>query len=295
MIAAKVANALALDYPRDAARGHRRLRRLRPTRTAGARARGRRRRRARAAARRQGPRAGRRRRSARRGEIVAFSDANALWEPDALRALVAAVRRPARRLRLRAGALRQRRGRHQPGGPLLALRDGGCAALESRLRSVTAGNGAIYATRREAYLVVDPVMGHDLSFPFNMVKRGWRAVYAPARAGEREDGPDDRGRVRAQAADDEPRLADRPARRHALAARLPAALRADDPLATACCATRRRSCTSLALAASIALVAIGAGAVYVVALALQVALLAAALLARGRPRARRCWSRATTC
>src|SRR3954467_4314841 len=23
-------------------------------------------------------------------------------------------------------------------------------------------------------------MGHDLSFPFNMVKRGWRAVYAPA-------------------------------------------------------------------------------------------------------------------
>jgi hypothetical protein len=51
--------------------------------------------------------------------------------------------------------------------------------LESRLRSVTGGNGAIYATRREAYLVVDPIMGHDLSFPFNMVKRGWLAVYAP--------------------------------------------------------------------------------------------------------------------
>ena len=29
-------------------------------------------------------------------------------------------------------------------------------------------------------------MGHDLSFPFNMVKRGWRAVYAPdARAVEK--------------------------------------------------------------------------------------------------------------
>jgi hypothetical protein len=53
-------------------------------------------------------------------------------------------------------------------------------ALESRLASVTGGNGAIYATRREDYLVVDPVMGHDLSFPFNMVKRGRRAVYAPA-------------------------------------------------------------------------------------------------------------------
>ena len=59
-------------------------------------------------------------------------------------------------------------------------------ALESRLRSVTGGNGAIYATRREAYIVVDPIMGHDLSFPFNMVKRGWRAVYAPeARASEK--------------------------------------------------------------------------------------------------------------
>ena len=52
-------------------------------------------------------------------------------------------------------------------------------SLESRLCSVTAGNGAIYATRREAYIEVDPIMGHDLSFPFNMVKRGWRAVYVP--------------------------------------------------------------------------------------------------------------------
>jgi hypothetical protein len=58
-------------------------------------------------------------------------------------------------------------------------------AWESRLSSITAGNGAIYATRREAYLVVDPIMGHDLSFPFNLVKRGWRAVYVPqARATE---------------------------------------------------------------------------------------------------------------
>jgi hypothetical protein len=51
---------------------------------------------------------------------------------------------------------------------------------------VTGGNGAIYATRRRSYIVVDAIMGHDLSFPFNMVKRGWRAVYAPdARACEK--------------------------------------------------------------------------------------------------------------
>src|SRR5204863_6652853 len=52
--------------------------------------------------------------------------------------------------------------------------------LESGLAGVTGGNGAIYAVRREAYLHVDPRMGHDLSFPFNMVKHGWRPVYAPA-------------------------------------------------------------------------------------------------------------------
>ena len=58
--------------------------------------------------------------------------------------------------------------------------------MESRLSSITAGNGAIYATRRDTYIVVDPIMGHDLSFPFNMVKRGRRAVYVPqARATER--------------------------------------------------------------------------------------------------------------
>src|SRR3954464_13074878 len=62
----------------------------------------------------------------------------------------------------------------------------GIRALESRLCSVTGGNGAIYAVRPEAYVRVDPVMGHDLALPFNLVKRGWRAVYEPgARATEK--------------------------------------------------------------------------------------------------------------
>ena len=126
-----------------------------------------------------------------RGEIVAFSDANALWEPDAARALVARVRRPARRLRVRAGPLRA----GAPSGAAARRNQEGVywryelavRALESRaVSSITAGNGAIYATRRDAYIVVDPIMGHDLSLPFNMVKRGLRAVYVPAaRASEK--------------------------------------------------------------------------------------------------------------
>jgi len=119
-----------------------------------------------------------------RGEIVAFSDANAIWEPDALQALVACFEDP--RVGYVCGDVRfvNERGTNQEG--LYWRYEMAVRRLESRLRSVTAGNGAIYATRRESYLFVDPIMGHDLSLPFNMIKRGWLAVYAPeARAVEK--------------------------------------------------------------------------------------------------------------
>ncbi|HEY4451835.1 MAG TPA: glycosyltransferase [Solirubrobacteraceae bacterium] len=122
-----------------------------------------------------------------RGELVAFSDANALWEADAARALVCAFADD--RVGYACGQVRF----VQAGDPGSANQEGvywryelAVRALESRLSSITAGNGAIYATRRESYISVDPIMGHDLSLPFNMVKRGWRAIYAPdARASEK--------------------------------------------------------------------------------------------------------------
>ena len=119
-----------------------------------------------------------------RGELLAFSDANAEWESGALRRLVTAFADP--RVGYACGQVRfvNERGTNQEG--LYWRYEMAIRALESRVRSVTGGNGAIYATRRESYLVVDPIMGHDLSFPFNMVKRGWRAVYvSDARATEK--------------------------------------------------------------------------------------------------------------
>ena len=112
------------------------------------------------------------------GEIVAFSDANALWQPDALRALVApfADQRVAYvcgRVRFDSGG-----GSNQEG--LYWRYEMVIRGLESRLASVTAGNGAIYAVRRSDYVEVDPVMGHDLKLPFTLVKAGHRAVEAPA-------------------------------------------------------------------------------------------------------------------
>jgi glycosyltransferase involved in cell wall biosynthesis len=116
------------------------------------------------------------------GEIVAFSDANALWEPDAARMLAGAFVDP------RVGyACGQVRFVQAAAGADAGNQEGvywryelAVRSYESRLSSITAGNGAIYATRRDSYIVVDPIMGHDLSLPFNTVRRGLRATYVPA-------------------------------------------------------------------------------------------------------------------
>jgi cellulose synthase/poly-beta-1,6-N-acetylglucosamine synthase-like glycosyltransferase len=111
------------------------------------------------------------------GEVFAFSDANALWKPDSLRLLVDRLSDP--RVAYVCGQLRYLAadGTNQEGA--YWRYETAVRALESRLGSITAGNGAVYAVKREAYLRLDPRTSHDLSFPFNLVKRGWRAVYEP--------------------------------------------------------------------------------------------------------------------
>jgi len=118
------------------------------------------------------------------GELLAFSDANSAWAPDALLRLVEPFADPA--VAYVCGQVRFT----DPGGGNLegaywryemAVRE-----MESGLGGVTAGNGAIYAVRREAYLPLAPSGSHDLSFPFRFAKRGLRSLYAPwARAEEK--------------------------------------------------------------------------------------------------------------
>ena len=182
VIAAKVANALALDYPREklevvvSCDGS-------PDDTA-QRARD-----AGADVVLEHPRGGKIRAqdlavAASTADVVAFSDANATWAPDALRRLVAPFADPEVGYVCGQVAFTSQDGATNQEGAYwryeMWLRE-----RESRMHSVTGGNGAIYATRRDAYVVVDPIMGHDLSFPFTFVQRGYRAVYAPdARATE---------------------------------------------------------------------------------------------------------------
>ncbi len=110
-------------------------------------------------------------------DIVAFSDANAAWAPDALRRLVRSFADPEVAYVCGRLVLTDAAGDNKEGAYWryeLWLRES-----ESRLHSVTGGNGSIYAVRRADYVDVDPRFGHDLALPYVMVQRGRRAVYEP--------------------------------------------------------------------------------------------------------------------
>jgi cellulose synthase/poly-beta-1,6-N-acetylglucosamine synthase-like glycosyltransferase len=214
------------------------------------------------------------------GSLLAFSDANALWEPDAARALAGAFADPL--VGYACGQVHFVQG--DAGGETpnqegvywryeMAIR-----RWESRLSSITAGNGAIYATRSDSYLRVDPIMGHDLSLPFNMVKRGLRAIYVPeARASEKMV----------------PTLGGEFARKRRMMSHTwPILIRGGMlsprgyPLGYAGMIVSHRllrygspGLHLLALGANVALLALGAGPLYAVTLGLQLGLLGAALLA----------------
>ncbi|MFI5028246.1 MAG: glycosyltransferase [Solirubrobacterales bacterium] len=116
------------------------------------------------------------------GEVLAFSDANCAWAPDALRRLVAPFADPS------VGYVcGQVRFTDPSGGNLegaywryeMAVRE-----MESSLAGITAGNGAIYAVRSAEYVALPASGSHDLSFPFALAKRGLRSLYVPTAGAE---------------------------------------------------------------------------------------------------------------
>jgi cellulose synthase/poly-beta-1,6-N-acetylglucosamine synthase-like glycosyltransferase len=222
-----------------------------------------------------------------RGGVLAFSDANCLWRIDALTLLVGAFADP--QVGYVCGQVRFVRGAD---GSASTNQEGIywryemiLRAWESRLGSITAGNGAIYATRRESYMVVDSIMGHDLSFPFKMVKRGFRALYVPEALATEKMVPSIEGEFARK--------------RRMMSHTWPIVLRGGmlsprgygPGYALAIISHRLlRYATPalhlLALLASVLLVAEDSGAIYLIALVLQLTLLAAGALAgviRARP------------
>ena len=110
-------------------------------------------------------------------DVIAFSDANARWEPDALRLLVRNLADP------EVGYVCGRLVLDDSGGgnqeSLYWRFELWLRGAESASGSVTAGNGAVYAVRRSAYLALGSERSHDLGFPFRLRRRGLRSLYEP--------------------------------------------------------------------------------------------------------------------
>ena len=108
-------------------------------------------------------------------DALAFTDANTAWEPNSLRKLVRNLADS--EVGYVCGQLRL----ESPDGANLEglywRYEVWVREQESRASSITAGNGAIYAVPRDAYVEGDPKFGHDFGFPYLMEQRGLRAVY----------------------------------------------------------------------------------------------------------------------
>src|SRR5699024_7285114 len=48
--------------------------------------------------------------------------------------------------------------------------------IESRIQTITAGNGALYACRTNEYFDFDPIQSHDSAMPFYFAMKGRRAI-----------------------------------------------------------------------------------------------------------------------
>ena len=113
-------------------------------------------------------------------EILVMTDANAMFEPNAIRELVSYFTDPS--IAYVSGQLRYM----NTDGSNTANSEGFywkldlmCRSIESRIQTITAGNGAIYAVRNADYVAIPPIECHDSSFPVLYALQKKRAIYNP--------------------------------------------------------------------------------------------------------------------
>ncbi|HKV62620.1 MAG TPA: glycosyltransferase family 2 protein [Candidatus Acidoferrum sp.] len=117
-----------------------------------------------------------------RGQILVFSDANAMYQPDAVRRLVRHFSNP------RVGYVVGNARYYEKGTESQSAQSEGLYwKLETYLKkkesifdSVVGGDGAIYAIRRELYLPLLPTDINDFLNPLQIISRGYAGVFEPA-------------------------------------------------------------------------------------------------------------------
>lgn len=117
---------------------------------------------------------------ARREDVIAFTDANALFAPDAIARLAEPLRSPS--VGCVVGELKYAREASTVGqGESLYWRyESHVKALESRLGSVLVANGSIFAARRTLVRELFDDVANDFQIPFDVANQGAGVVYEPA-------------------------------------------------------------------------------------------------------------------
>ena len=113
-------------------------------------------------------------------EILVMTDANAMFESNAVRELVSFFTDPS--IAYVSGQLKyintEDNKTANSEGFYWKL-DLFCRSIESRFQTITAGNGAIYAVRNTEYKEIPPIECHDSSFPIAYALEKKRAIYNP--------------------------------------------------------------------------------------------------------------------
>ncbi len=113
------------------------------------------------------------------GDIVVFSDANAMYEADAIRALVANFEDPSVGAAVGESTYRDSESDADRSESAYWRYETAIKRLESRLGSVVGGDGAIYAVRKSLYRPMAADALSDFVNPLQVVEQGMRCVYVP--------------------------------------------------------------------------------------------------------------------
>jgi cellulose synthase/poly-beta-1,6-N-acetylglucosamine synthase-like glycosyltransferase len=114
-----------------------------------------------------------------KGEIVVFSDANAMYRPEAIRALVRNFADPAVGAVVGESTYTDQATESDKSESWYWRYETAIKLLESRVGSTVGGDGAIYAIRRALYEPMTADALSDFVNPLQIVARGLRCVYEP--------------------------------------------------------------------------------------------------------------------
>lgn len=114
-----------------------------------------------------------------RGDVVVFTDADALLDPDALAALIEPFRDPTIGGVCGQRVIQRGEGRWAGAQRGYVSWDSRIKLLESRLGSVSSNDGKLYAVRRELLRPIVPAVTDDLFNALSVVRQGARFVFEP--------------------------------------------------------------------------------------------------------------------